>query len=123
MFKLILKANIKKTALPQDEIIRKIDFYKEIQKEFRFTSEWSIFEINCKEDFDKVAFHGIFEVVYLLHSGRPNLKPSVSVNNPTWMDLWKAADQLIQESGDSSHIYIEKFVPRAGATLELVTGS
>lgn len=27
--------------------------------------------------------------------------------NPTWLDVWKAADKAVRESGDLHHIYLE----------------
>ena len=46
----------------------------------------------------------------------------VPVQGHTWLDLYRAADQAIRESGDDHHIYIERF-DREGNTLVLSTGS
>ena len=33
---------------------------------------------------------------------------SVTIEGPTWLDAWKAADQAIRESGDCHHVFIER---------------
>jgi hypothetical protein len=43
----------------------------------------------------------------------------------SWIDLWIAADDAIQASGDQHHIFIEAFtpIPTEPGVLRLVTGS
>lgn len=45
--------------------------------------------------------------------------------NPTWLDLWKAADTLIRMSGDSHHVFVEDFSPlkKNPKVFSLGTGS
>lgn len=45
------------------------------------------------------------------------------VAGPTWLDVYRAADQAIRESGDGHHVFIEGFQPQADNTVTLHTGS
>lgn len=49
----------------------------------------------------------------------------VLINGPLWTDLWMAADEAIQRSGDGHHIFIENFTQSKTHDFELVlhTGS
>ena len=120
--KLILKA----TVPNMDEVDRQIKLFREIQEELNFRSIWSEFNAtHSREDFNKIAFQGTFDVIYKdfwRKSGQGPLQP-IPVTNPTWMDLWIAAEQLINASGDTHHVFVEQFKPGAGATLRLITGS
>ena len=44
------------------------------------------------------------------------------IRGPNWIDLWRAADAVIERSGDHHHIFIERF-EQEGATLHLQVGS
>jgi hypothetical protein len=49
---------------------------------------------------------------------------SAPIEGPLWVDLYRAADQCIQASGDSHHSFIEDFMRELDqAKLLLTTGS
>ena len=45
------------------------------------------------------------------------------IMGPTWLDVYRAADLAIRDSGDHHHIFIEAFSPQADNTITLHTGS
>lgn len=53
---------------------------------------------------------------------RSTVEHSMFVGGNTWMDLWKAADSVIRQSG-THHRYIEDFTMNDDGTIELTTGS
>ena len=57
---------------------------------------------------DQVDIPGKACIAYVDHWG-DNTENTVEVEDATCMDLWKAAEELINESGDAHHIYIENF--------------
>lgn len=69
-------------------------------------SVWSLWDVR---DFTKVPFPGCTKLVYDGGWGEPG---SVTIpENATWVDLWKAAEQLIikSDSDDLHHVFIEKY--------------
>lgn len=84
---------------------------------------WSIYELDQHGFLDIHPFEGATHVVYDSHWGKGD--PEVEINGMTWADLYRAADQAIQQSGDSHHIFIESFTPISGRPgyLRLSTGS
>jgi hypothetical protein len=46
----------------------------------------------------------------------------IPIPGPTWLDLWRAADQLLKNSADKHHVYIELF-KNHGEVIELWCGS
>ena len=45
------------------------------------------------------------------------------IMGPTWLDVYRAADLAIRDSGDQHHIFIEAFRPLDDNTVTLHTGS
>lgn len=61
-------------------------------------------------------------VRYALHFGKEPVE--TKAEGSTAMDLWLAADKLIQASGDLHHVFIEGFVFTSNPdVIELYTGS
>lgn len=69
---------------------------------------------------EEPAFTGKRNVVYKDHWGHNPI--SLEVVDPTWRDLFRIADKLIEMSGDSHHVFIEGF-ERYGNDIILYTGS
>lgn len=87
-----------------------------IRKEHGFKSRWAITGI----DFDAPhPYPDAKTVVYDGHWGAIGAK-SHAIPGPTWMDLWRAADALITQSGNDRYIDIDRFVGD-GSILELIT--
>ncbi len=86
-----------------------------------FSSIWSIDHVQ-----DLTANHPFSErtiLSYKDHWGKKEVR--VAIEGPTWVDLWRAADIAIKQSGDNHHIFIEHFVTHRfeASTIELGTGS
>ena len=109
-----------KNAYEQDEdaFDRKMDYYRKYQENCGFGSIWSIYEVSDDSGFfDLHPWQGASILVY------HNI--TVKIMGPTWGDLYRAADQAIEESGDDHHIFIEGFCKYAtdNSMLEMTTGS
>ena len=110
-------------ASKEDDILtnRLSDFYSEMASKYQFSSVWSIYEV---DDFDeKHPYKGAKELQYGVHWGKNLVK--VPINGPTWLDLWRAADQAIAQSGDTHHVFVEDFSKRLEepGVLTLTVGS
>lgn len=93
--------------------------YNKISEEYGFKSIWSVYEVDdLNAPFAGAATH----LAYKQHWGKkPVLVP---INGNTWVDLWRAAEAAILESGDNHHIFIESFEPDGDSgILNLSTGS
>lgn len=94
------------------------DFFARIQHAKKFITIWSMYEIR---DFTKIAYKGTFT----LHRDTDEYwgkSTSCTLTNPTYLQLWAAADKLIRKSGDHHHVYIEGF-KRRGDKLTICVGS
>ena len=84
-----------------------------------FDAVWSAEDV----DFDQPhPFVSDAFIVYPSHWGA-NKGRHYPIMGPTWLDVYRAADLAIRDSGDGHHIFIEQFRPQADNTVELVTGS
>jgi hypothetical protein len=104
------------------EFDRKFDMYKEVRTANQFRAVWSLYEV---EDFGSAhPFSSHAVVKYVDHWGDGE-NTTIAVEGSTWLDLYKAADQAIRNSGDGHHVYIEKFAPSTTEqdVLYLHTGS
>lgn len=98
-------------------------------------STWSVYEmVKTVDSFKEVVYDQDIKLVYKTDTfwTKPNVRPDesedleLSVNIPgpvTWLDLWRASDALIFESGDSHHIFIEGFSEIEPGVIEFYTGS
>lgn len=93
------------------------DWLSTIAGENNLSSVWSMMDIR---DFTAVPFPDVTRLEYdggWGEAGGVDLPP-----HATWLDLWKAADALIANSGDDHHVFIEEFELVEG-DLYLHTGS
>ena len=98
----------------EDEIFnRRHNHYRDVQAENGFESIWSIYNIS-----DLTLPHCYGEDMSVHYNGCV-----AKVEGPTWIDLWRAADKVIAESGDSDHMFIEMFLRDQDTVLILSTGS
>jgi hypothetical protein len=95
-----------------------IDYGRAVAETYQFSSVWSLDAL----EFSAIAFEGSWRVSYAQHWG-PDAIVTRSMTNPTWLDLFAAADWAIERSGDGHHIFIEIFEPSSNGILELFTGS
>ena len=92
---------------------RRHDYYCDVQAENGFISIWSLYDIS-----DLTLPHCYGENMSVHYNGCV-----AKVEGHTWIDLWRAADKVIVESGDSDHIFIETFLRDQDTVLILSTGS
>lgn len=85
---------------------------------YGLTTAWSAGRVN----FSEVAFLGVWRLRYGCHWGVSEIV-SPAMLDPTWLDLFAAADWAIALSGDSHHTFIENFHPARHGFLHLSTGS
>jgi len=73
---------------------------------------------------EEPAIEGKATIRYRDHWGE-NGEQTIEVTDPTYTDLWKAADTLIERSGDDHHVFVEDFLHDEDTenTWDLVTGS
>lgn len=98
---------------------RKWNHYRTVQEAQGFDTIWSLYEVedlNGEHGFPADSF-----VVYSEHWGGET--QHCAVYGRTWIDLWRAADQCIRNSGDTHHRFIEIFTLKNGNELHLTTGS
>lgn len=74
--------------------------------------------LSCREDpdLDEVAIKGKVRFIETLAWGT---KPFISkiVESPTWLDVCKVAQEMIDYTGDNHHIFLEE-IPVVGKTNE-----
>jgi hypothetical protein len=105
------------------ELFAKIDMFRDVQDRERFSTVWSIHEV---DDIDsKVPLKnqiGRKLVFNYWNRGFKDKQVMTTIKGETWLDMWRAADELIVESGDF-HIFIENFVMQEDGSFELICGS
>jgi len=109
-----------KRAYDQDEdaFDRKHAYYTAFKRDNGLTTIWSIFDLPVHGFLEDHPWQGAATLVYHDHT-------TATIDGPTWADLYRAADQVIQRSGDQHHCFIEGFGPVAKQPhqLRLTTGS
>ena len=93
----------------------KMDHYQEFRHARKLEAIWSVYSTPVGGFQEDHPYPGDATVVY---QGE-----RVPVFGFTWGDIYQAADQAIQNSGDQHHIFIEAFELKNGNELHLVTGS
>jgi hypothetical protein len=94
-----------------------------VKREHNFVSVWSIPGVDF---FDAPHIYDATHMYYDAHWGE-NQTGIVKIPGKKWLDLWRAAEELIRASGDEHHVFIEDFVSSVDAdgtkVLSLQTGS
>lgn len=101
-----------------DEMMKLIDYLDNIRKENDLCSVWSV--AGCDSIESAHPFTHCKTVVYRDHWGDKEV--SARIEGTSYLDVWKACDKCIRESGDRHHVFIEGFRCR-GDTVVLITGS
>ncbi len=92
----------------------KMNYYGRFQDDNDLEAVWSIYELPLYGFLQDHPYPSDVSVVYQGHRA--------PVEGRTWGDLYRAADQCVRLSGDSHHIFIERFDLK-GCELRLTTGS
>lgn len=89
----------------------------DIAKNNNFQSRWSVEEVSS----EKMSKQVPLKIKTIQYQGN-TFKVKAKL---TWLELWKIADQIIKNSGDEHHIFIENFEPINPTTgaFKLNTGS
>ena len=104
-----------KSAYEQDQAAfdRKFNHYHEIKEREGFATTWSLYEIT-----DLNAKHNAPSDAFVVYQGQ-----HCAVYGDTWVDIYRAADNCIRNSGDQHHSFIEGFELKNGNELHMYTGS
>ncbi len=101
---------------------RRYRYYDDIQKEMKFRTDWSIYSVDSM--YDEHPYTAAEALLYKDHWGEKHMSAKIEGNR--WIDLWRAADECIRNSGDNHHMFIEAFTPYNkgdNTVLVLSTGS
>lgn len=97
----------------------KNNHYSSVQETNEFSSIWSMYEVN-----DMNSEHPYPEDAFVVYSQHWGDKPvHCAVYGKTWVDIYRAADNCIRNSGDNHHVFIENFILKNGNELHMTTGS
>jgi hypothetical protein len=96
-----------KNAYEQDNAIseKRSAHYNKVASDHKFDTIWSVHEVD--DLYMPHPFEGVTHVRYSEHWGSADV--TVPIKGNTWVDLWRAAETAINESGDNHHIFIEDF--------------
>lgn len=98
---------------------RRYAHYDSVREKLGMNAIWSMYEVDDLNA--KHPYVGADMLIYTDHSGKVKYIGR-SIEGDTWLDLYRAADLAITDSGDDHHIFIEAFTQQ-GSTLKLSTGS
>ena len=99
------------------------DALAKLQEEHKISSVWSISEVPATDINKKMA--GKVKRISYESWGKPQEVVFKTAKTMTWLELWKEADKLIAQSGDSHHCFVEYFSEdkKNPGHYRLVTGS
>lgn len=108
-----------KNAYDQDEdaFDRKHEYYGRFREDNGLLAIWSVYNLQEHGFLELHPWQGASILVYHGHT--------VKIQGPTWGDLYRAADEVMNLSEDDHHIFIEGFerYGQDNSMLQLSTGS
>ena len=81
----------------------KNNLFNELRDQNKFTSVWSIYEIDNIHGYSDIT---VEEDSVLLYE---NVSVQLPAGQLTWFELWKFAEEAIVMSRDQNHVFIESF--------------
>lgn len=90
------------------------DYYRHVQEKNNFKTIWSADDV---EDFSSAFPYAIKTLTYY------SCKHEFATSHVTWLDIWQAANQLIIQTKDLHHCFIEGFTQSSNGHFVLTTGS
>lgn len=104
-------------AQDNDAFDRKHDYYGRFRETNGLKTIWSVYSLHEHGFLDNHPWKGARVLVYK--------GATAQILGQTWGDLYRAADEVIERSGDTHHIFIEGFGKYAtdNSMLTLTTGS
>lgn len=99
----------------------KMELYSEVRQVEGLSAIWSIYEV--EDLYAPHPFIAAQQIAYKDHWGEKAIFKGI--DGDRWVDLYRAADAAIRESGDEHHVFIEHFItnPDCPEQLFLSTGS
>ena len=85
------------------EFDKKAELFDDIKMKNKFSSVWSIYEVDNIYAYSDITVGEDAALVY------HNVSVRLPAGQLTWFELWKAADEVIAMSGDDHHLFIESF--------------
>lgn len=106
----------------EDLFDNKMDGFRKIQEKNKLSSVWSEYDISPKDMKKPFSDKPVESLSYESWGPTQTIKHGKIA---TWFDMWKLADQIMRQSGDTHHIFIEAFVEdkKKPGHFKLVTGS
>ncbi len=104
---------------------RQFKYFDQTREANGFRACWSLYDETDEGSFDQPhPYTGATHIVHAMHWGTDG-NVEVPIAGDTWLDIYRAANEAIQASGDNHHIFVERFdpVPDKQGYLSLVTGS
>ncbi len=104
-------------AQDNDAFDRKHDYYGRFREDNGLNTIWSVYSLQEHGFLENHPWQGAKILVYK--------SSTAQILGQTWGDLYRAADEVIERSGDQHHIFIEGFgvYSTDNSMLELTTGS
>jgi len=111
-----------------DHMDRLIDYYNDVRAQEGFQTAWSLWRSDEWQDMNDIS--GIPEGTVIRYWDHFGNDFRAQVKGKTWLDVWRACDEVIVESGDTFHNFIEDLswtvITQEDGTVEmfldLVTG-
>lgn len=89
-----------------EQMDKLIDYYRDIGYDNDLETVWSMWTTDQWVDMEDTS--GIPEGTVIRHHDGWGKDTTAEVKGTTWLDVWKACDIAIRDSGDNHHIYIEQ---------------
>lgn len=95
----------------------------EIANENNFISIWSVDEVQPEDMNTLFSKDLVLSITYESDGETQVINFDGEGKQFTWLDAWKHADQLIRQSQDTHHVFIENFIEEYMGHYRLITGS
>lgn len=99
-----------------------MDYYGDIAERRKFSTTWSMYEVGRRMFRSAIVNPNGNPIIVAYDGGWGTGGQVILSHSPVWVTVWRACNQLITQSGDSHHVFIEGFNVK-GNTLHLQTGS
>lgn len=119
----VIDISFKKYREKEEDLFdSKMDGFRKLQEKNKFSSVWSEYDISPKDMKKPFSNKPVESLTYESWGPTQTIKHGKIA---TWFDMWKLADQIMRQSGDTHHIFIEAFVEdkKKPGHFKLVTGS
>lgn len=96
---------------------------REIANENNFISIWSVDEVRPEDMNTLFSKNLVLSITYESDGETQVINFDGDGKQFTWLAAWKYADQLIRQSQDTHHVFIENFTEEYMGHYRLITGS